>query len=180
MLSSRPASIMCDIGKWFITCYMTQTVACSFGDGMQVYALVSSPFLDIMCVCVTDKKKRIFSVVKSSHIGKAWYLEGVYHLQGDTMCCMQFCCWRVIVFPYFILLPLHICEYVCVFNHKIKNIKKLSVVNSSQITKVWYWEGIYYLLRDTNCRMQFWCWSMSVFPCLIPFHLYIWVFVCVY
>ena len=39
-------------------------------------------------------------------------------------------------------------------------------MKSSHISKVWYWEGIYYLLQGTNSRMQFWC--SSVFPCLIP------------
>ena len=102
-----------------------------------MYALVSSPFPGIMYVSVQQiNKKKIFSVVKSTHIGKVWYREGVYHLQGDTMCRMQFCCWRVSVFPCFIPLSLHICEYVCVFNQNIKNKKKRSVVKSSKISKV--------------------------------------------
>ena len=66
------------------------------------------------------------------------------------------------------LIPLLLC--VCVF---IKLKKKLSVVKSSHIDKVWYWEEIYHLFHDINCRMQFWCWRMSVFPYLIPLPLYV-------
>ena len=35
------------------------------------------------------------------------------------------------------------------------------------------------LARDTNYRMQFWCWRVSVFPYLIPLPLYMCVCVCV-
>ena len=62
-------------------------------------------------------------------------------------------------------------RYVCVC---------VSVVNSSHISKVWSWEGVCYLLCDTNYLMQFWCLSISVFPFLIPLPLYICVSDCVY
>ena len=116
-----------------------------------------------------DNKKEMLNVVESSHISKVWYWEVVYHLLRDTNCYMQFWCWRVSVFPYLIPLPLYIC--VCLINKK----RILNVVESSHIGKVWYWEGVYHLLRDTNCCMQFWCWCVSVFPCLIPY-----IYVCVF
>ena len=126
----------------------------------------------LICVCVSQIKK-ILSVFESSHMGKEWYWEGVYHLLHDTNCCMQFWCWRVSVFSYLILLPL----YVCVCVSQIKKI--LSVVESSHISKVWYWEGVYHLLRDINYRMQFWYWRVSVFPYLIHLLLYIYIYICV-
>ena len=44
---------------------------------------------------------------------------------------------------------------------------------------MWYWEGVYHLLRYTNCCMQFWCRRVSVFPYFIPLPLYIYICVCV-
>ena len=119
--------------------------------------------------------KNILSVVKSSHIGKVWYWEGVYHLLRNINCHKQFWCWHVSVFPYLIPLPLCMCVCVCVSQIK----KILSVVESSHIGKVWYWEEVYHLLCDTNCCMQFWCWRVSVFPYLIPLPLCVCVCVCV-
>ena len=55
----------------------------------------------------------------------------------------------------------------------------LNVVKASHIGNVWYWEGVYHLLRDTNYSMQFWCYLESVFPYLILFPLYN-LFVCVF
>ena len=86
-------------------------------------------------------------------------------------------------FPY-IYIYIYMC--LCVFIKKRKEKRKrkkkeiLSVVKLSHIGNVWYWEGVYHLLCDTNCRMQYWCWSWSVFPCLIPLPLYICAFECVY
>ena len=141
-----------------------------------------------VCVCLTNNKEKILSVVKSSHIGKVWYWEGIYYLLRNTNRRMQFWCWSVSVFPYLIPLPLYIYIYMClcVFIKKKKEKRKrkkkeiLSVVKLSHIGNVWYWEGVYHLLCDTNCRMQYWCWSWSVFPCLIPLPLYICAFECVY
>ena len=52
MLSSHPTSVRYDIEKGFITCSATLTIACSFGVGVWVYSLVSSPSPIYMCVCV--------------------------------------------------------------------------------------------------------------------------------
>ena len=82
MLSSHPTSVKCDIEKGFITCSTTLTAACSFGVNVWVYSLISSPFPYIY-VCLTNKKK-ILNIVESSHIGKVWYWEGVYHLLRNT------------------------------------------------------------------------------------------------
>ena len=74
-----------------------------------------------------------------------------------------------------------VCVCVCLTNKKKKKKrKKLSVVKLSHISKVWYWEGIYYLLPDTNYRIQFWGWNVSVLPYLIPLPRYICVSVCGY
>ena len=82
----------------------------------------------------------ILSVVESSHIGKVWYWEGVYHLLRDTNC------FGIGVWVYSLIsspFP-HVC--VCVYVSQIKKI--LSVVESSHIGKVWYWEGVYHLVCE--------------------------------
>ena len=56
VLSSHPTSVKCDIEKGFITCSATLIAACSFGVGMWVYSIISSPFPYIY-VCVFLKKK---------------------------------------------------------------------------------------------------------------------------
>ena len=48
------------------------------------YCLIAHPLYNF-CVCVfltkkKGKKRKTLNVVKSSHIGKVWYGEGVYHL----------------------------------------------------------------------------------------------------
>ena len=102
------------------------TKTCNFSVGLWVYSLISSSFLYIymcVCVCVSQIKKEILSVVKSSHIGKVWYWEGIYHLFHDTNGHMQFWWWPVSVFPYLIplLLYIYVCVCVCVcFSNKIK------------------------------------------------------------
>ena len=120
MLLSHPTiSVRCDIKKGFITCSATVTAACSFGVGVWVYSLISSPFPLYTCVCMcVSQIKKILSVVESSHISKVWYWERVYHLLCDTNYRMQFWCWRVSVFPYLIPLLLYMC--VCFSNEKKK------------------------------------------------------------
>ena len=66
---------------------------------------------------------------------------------------------------------------LCVFIKKKKK-KTLSVAKSSHNGNVWYWKGVYHLIRDTNCCMQFWCCLVSVFSCSIPFPLIICLCVC--
>ena len=144
MLSSRPTSVMSDIEKGFITCKETLCAACSFILVLWVYSLVSSPFPYIICLCVCltkkEKKRKILSVVKSSHISNVWYWEGIYYLLCDTNCRLQFWFWSESVFPCLIPLRLYICVYVC-------------VVKSSHIGNVRYWEEVYHLQGDTMCRM---------------------------
>ena len=140
---------------------------------MRVYSLVSSPFPYIcvcMCVCLTKKNKKILSVVKSSQMSNVWYWEGINYLLRDTNCRKQFWFWGESVFPYLIPFCLCICVYVRV--HPKKEKKLLSVVKSSHIGNVWYWEGVYHLQGDTMCRMQFYSCLVSVFSCLIPLPLY--------
>ena len=58
-----------------------------------------------------------------------------------------------------------VCVCVCVCVSQIKKI--LSVVESSYIGKMWYWEGVYHLLHDTNCfGVGMWVYSLisSPFP----------------
>ena len=50
VLSSHPTKVRCDIEKGFITCSATLTAACSFGIGVGVYSLISSPSPIYMCV----------------------------------------------------------------------------------------------------------------------------------
>ena len=90
---------------------------CNLSVGVWVYSLISSSFLYIyVCVCFSNKKKKILGVVESSHIGKVWYWKGIYHLLRDTNCRMQFWCWHVSIFHYLIPFPLYIC--VCVSKKK--------------------------------------------------------------
>ena len=169
MLSSHPKSLRCDIEKGFITCFATLTAACSFGVGVWVYSLVSSPFAyTYECLCVFDKKKKktkIVSVVKMSHIGNVWYWEGVHHLHRDTNGRMQFLCCHVSVLSCLIPLPLYNL-FLCLLNKKERKKKTLSVVKSSHIDNVWYWKRVYRMLRETNCSLKFWCWHARAFPCL--------------
>ena len=141
MFSGRPTLVWCDIEQGFINCFATLTTVCSFGVGVWVYSLVSSPFPYIIsvcvcvcacvCVCILDKiKKMVLGVVKSSHIGRVWHWEGVNHLLRATNCRMQFWDWWVSVFPLFIPLPLYKC--VCVINKW----KKRYLVLSSHPTLV--------------------------------------------
>ena len=70
VLSSHPTSVWCDIEKGFITYSTTLIVACSFGVGMWVYSLISSPFSYIcvcvcVCVCVCFSNKKRYSVLSS-------------------------------------------------------------------------------------------------------------------
>ena len=84
-----------------------------------------------------------------------WYWEEVYHLV---------CEYIPLSHP---PSPIYVCVCVCVCVC-VSQIKKiLSVVESSYIGKVWYWEGVYHLLRDTNrFGVGMWVYSLisSPFP----------------
>ena len=168
MLSSHPKSLRCDIEKGFITCFATLIAACSFGVGVWVYSLVSSPFTytyECLCVFIKKEEKKILHFVKTSHISNVWYWEGAPYLL-DTNGRMPFWCCLVSILSCLISLPVYNL-FLCVFNKKEKKNRTLCVVKSSHIGNVWYWRGVYHLLRDINCSMHFWCWHACAFPCLI-------------
>ena len=112
-----------------------------------------------MCVCLTKKKKKILSVVESSHISGVWYWEGIYYLLCDINCSMKFCCWSVSVFPYLYPLPL----YICVSIEKKKR-KILNVVKSSYTVKVWYLERVITCSATltTSCSFGIGVWLYSL------------------
>ena len=180
MLSSHPKSLRCDIEKGFITCFATLTAACSFDVGVWLYSLVSSPFTytyECLYVFIKKKRKKILHFVKTSHIGNVWYWEGVPYLL-DTNGRMQFWCCLVSILSCFFPLPLYNL-FLCVFNKKEKKNRTLSVVKSSHIGNVWYWERVYQLQGDTMYCMQFCSYLVSVFSFLIPrplYNLFVWVF----
>ena len=45
---------------------------------------------------------------------------------------------------------------------------------------MWYWEGGFHLLHDTIVCMEFCCWCVSVFTCVIPLPVYVCVYMCVF
>ena len=115
-----------------------------------------------------EKKRKILSVVKSSHIGNVWYWDGGFHLLRDTKVHMEFCCWCVSVFT--CVIPFLV--YVCVFNQKIKKMI-LSVVKSSHNSKVWYLEEIISCFATLTAACSFcvelWVYSLFSFPFLYTY-----------
>ena len=74
VLLSRPTLVICDIEKGFFTCYATLCAAWSFVVSVWVYYLVSSPF-PYMCVCLTKKLKKRYSVLSSHPTLVRWDID---------------------------------------------------------------------------------------------------------
>ena len=175
MLSSYPKLVWCDIRKEFITCFATLTTACSFGVGVWVYSLVSSPFPNTyLCKCVFTikkkkkrKKKKRYLVLSSRPTLVMCDSENGFISCSATL--IASCSFGVVLWVCSIVsspFPYIICFCVCLTKKKRKK-KILSVVKLSHFGNVWYWEEANHLLLDINCSRQYWCWHVSAFPCLI-------------
>ena len=141
-----------------------------------MYSHVSSPVPYIyvcVCVCVQPKKKKRNSVLSNHPISVQCDNEKGFITYSATLTVA--CSFGVKVWVYSLISspsPTYfLCVCVCLTNKKKKKKrKKLSVVKLSHISKVWYWEGIYYLLPTLTTAYSFgvgmWVYSLisSPFP----------------
>ena len=123
MLSSHPKSLRCDIGKGFITCFATLIAACSFGVGVWVYSLVSSPFTytyECLCVFIKKKKEKRFSVLSRRPTSVLYDIEKGFPTCSTLTAACRF---GVALWVYYLVsspFPYIICFCVCLTKKKRK------------------------------------------------------------
>ena len=147
-----------------ITCFTTLTATCSFYVGVCVYSIFSSSFLyTFMCLLVFNKKNKNknwrYLMLSSYFTSVICDIEKGFITCSATITAAYsfgFVLWvySIVTLP----IPYIICLCVCLTKKKKKKKKRkkrktLSVVKSSNISNVWYWEGVYHLLCNPNCSM---------------------------